>query len=141
MYRGYVEVCHRDLTWGLYFSFSTLMIYLTVWRQLICTSSFADDTNLSCEGKSSPKVKQKLDVDLDNVHNWLMANKLTLNKEKAEYMIVGSRQKLHLLTTGNSDVTIGEQKIKRVQMKNVLEVIIDDQLKWDKHNDEQCRRI
>ena len=105
------------------------------------TSLFADDTNLSCEGKSSPKVKQKLNADLDNVHNWLMANILTLNKEKAEYMIVGSRQKLHLLTTGNSDVTIGEQKIKRVQMKNVLEVIIDDQLKWDKHNDEQCRRI
>ena len=46
------------------------------------TSLFADDTNLSCEGKSSPEVKQKLDVDLDNVHNWLMANKLTLNKEK-----------------------------------------------------------
>ena len=56
-------------------------------------------------------------------------------------MIVGSRQRLHLLTTGNSDVTIGEHKIKGVQMKKVLEVIIDDQLKWDKHNDEQCRRI
>ena len=63
--------------------------------------------------------------------NWLW-----IIKEKTEYMIVGSRQWLDLLSTGNLDVTIGKQKIKSVQMKKVLRVIIDDQLKWDKHNDE-----
>ena len=57
-------------------------------------SLIADDINLSCEGKSSPEFKQKLNADLDNVHNWLMANKLTFNKEKTEYTIVVSCQRV-----------------------------------------------
>ena len=105
------------------------------------TSLFADEINLSCEGKSSPEFKQKLNADLDNVHNWLMANKLTLNREKTEYTIVASRQRVELLSIGNLVVTIAEQKIKRVLMEKVLGVIIDDQLKWDKHNNVQCKTI
>jgi hypothetical protein len=27
--------------------------------------------------------------DLENIHQWLLANKLTLNKEKTEYMVIG----------------------------------------------------
>jgi hypothetical protein len=54
---------------------------------------FADDTNLACEGVSSDKIQQKLNNDLNNVQTWLTCNKLTLNKEKTEYMIIGSRQK------------------------------------------------
>ena len=63
------------------------------------------------------------------------------NKEKTEYTIVVSCQRLELLSIANLDVTIGEQKIKRVLMEKVLGVIIDDQLKWNKHNNEQCKTI
>ena len=45
-------------------------------------SMFADDTNLFCQGKSSTEIESKIDTDLDNVHKWLIANKLTLNQEK-----------------------------------------------------------
>jgi hypothetical protein len=43
---------------------------------------FADDTNLSCQGKSSTEIENKINTDLENVHKWLIANKLTLNQEK-----------------------------------------------------------
>jgi hypothetical protein len=43
---------------------------------------FADDTNLSCQGKSSTEIENKIYTDLENVHKWLIANKLTLNQEK-----------------------------------------------------------
>ena len=41
-------------------------------------------------GKSIIEVKNKLNTNLENVHQWLMANKLTLNKDKTEYVVIGS---------------------------------------------------
>lgn len=57
---------------------------------------FADDTNISTNGKSADEVEYKLNIDLEKIHKWLLANKLTLNKEKTEYMLIaiGSRQRL-----------------------------------------------
>jgi hypothetical protein len=78
---------------------------------------FADDTNLSCHGKSSLNIEQKINTDLDNVHKWLISNKLLLNTEKIEYMITGSRQRLNQMFS-NPEIVIGNQKIKRVENKN-----------------------
>ncbi len=36
---------------------------------------------------------------LENLHQWLLANKLTLNKGKTEYMIIGPRQRISNLVT------------------------------------------
>ena len=45
---------------------------------------FDDNTILSTRGKSIIEVEDKLNTDLENVHQWLMANKLLLNKDKTE---------------------------------------------------------
>ena len=55
---------------------------------------FADDTNLTASGSTSTELHKKLSNDLENIHQWLLANKLTLNTSKTEYMIAGSRQRL-----------------------------------------------
>ena len=67
---------------------------------------FADDTNLSCHSKSSSEVENMINTDLENVHKWLIANKLTLNEEKTECMLVGSRQRLQQ-SLNNSEIVIG----------------------------------
>jgi hypothetical protein len=43
---------------------------------------FTDDTKLSCEGLSSHEIETKLKRDIENVHRWLTANKLSLNMKK-----------------------------------------------------------
>ena len=43
---------------------------------------FEDDTNISSIGNSPADVEVKLNNDLFNVNNWLIANKLTLNVKK-----------------------------------------------------------
>ena len=53
-----------------------------------------DDTNLTASGNTITEFHNKLNNDLENIHQWLLANKLTLNTSKTEYMMVGSRQKL-----------------------------------------------
>ena len=99
-----------------------------------------DDTNLSCKGQSSADIECKLNCDLDNIQKWLISNKLTLNLTKTEYMLIGSQQRLDkFLETPN--ILYGEHQIKRVREKTVLGLIIDDQLKWNRHNDEQCKKI
>ena len=100
---------------------------------------FADDTSLSCEGTNSLQIEQKLNLGLGNVYIRLLTNKLTLNKEKTEYVIIGARQKFEAFLDNDPVLTIGEQTIKRVSNKKVLGVVIDEQLKWDKHNEEQCK--
>ena len=55
-------------------------------------------------------------------------------------MIIGSRQILEALSE-SPVITIGDDDIKRVKDKTVLGIKLDDQLKWNKHNDEQCERI
>ena len=75
------------------------------------------DTNLSCNGFSPYEIEIKLNNDIENVHRWLRANKLSLNMKKTEFMIIGSRHRL--TTIENSPVlTLGGSNIKRVFQKS-----------------------
>ncbi|CAB4042884.1 Hypothetical predicted protein, partial [Paramuricea clavata] len=75
-------------------------------------SMFADDTNISTHGSSAAEIQEQLNHDLDNIHQWLLANKLTLNKEKTEYMVIGSRQRLSKVLN-EPEIHVGETTIKR----------------------------
>ena len=57
-------------------------------------SMFADDTNISTSAGSVEKLETQLNIELDKIYRWLVANRLTLNVSKTEYMIIGSRHKL-----------------------------------------------
>ena len=43
---------------------------------------FADDTNLFINGDNLLQMVQTLNAELDNISNWLKANKLSLNVKK-----------------------------------------------------------
>ena len=79
-------------------------------------------------GKSQEDIQIKLNGDLQHIHNWLLANKLTLNIDKSEYMIVGSRQRLSNIID-NPVISIGEQNIKRVTTSNTFVEGAHQQLK------------
>ena len=70
-------------------------------------------------------------MNLENVHQWSLANKLIkLNKDKTEYMIIGSRQRISNLVT-DPKIELGESVIKRVHKSKTLGVIIDEHLLWN----------
>ena len=68
---------------------------------------FADDTSISSSGDSLLEIENKIDNDLHNVNIWLEANKLTLNTEKTEFMLIASKGKLKHFS-GNINITIGD---------------------------------
>ena len=62
-----------------------------------------------------------------NVHNWLRANKLTLNMAKTEFMLIGSRQRLSAVT-GSPTLAINDFQVTQVATFKSLGVTIDDNL-------------
>jgi hypothetical protein len=54
---------------------------------------------------------------------------LTLNKDKTEYMLIGSHQRLSTVET-DPILEFGDTNIKRVKHPKSLGIIIDEQLLW-----------
>ena len=54
------------------------------------TSMFADDTNLTTTARSIDELEENLNQNLKCRRQSLISNKLTLNKDKTGYMIIGS---------------------------------------------------
>ncbi len=48
-------------------------------------------------------------------------------------MLIGSKHRLDAISE-SPKILYGEYQLKRVKEKTVLGLIIDDQLKWNKHN-------
>ena len=68
---------------------------------------YADDTNLSFASDRIDTIEHKMNHDLANIKEWRIANKLTLNKSKTEFMLIGCRQKLQTFDKSPSLVTDG----------------------------------
>ena len=60
-------------------------------------SMYADDTHITYADNDVTVIQRRLNEDLNNIYNWLTANKLTLNLTKTEFMLIGSRQRLSTL--------------------------------------------
>ena len=52
---------------------------------------FAYDTNLTASGQCVKEVETAVNSDLENLRKWFMANKLSLNVAKAEFILIDSK--------------------------------------------------
>ena len=65
-------------------------------------------------------LEENMNDDLTKITEWLSANKITLNKSKTEFMLIGSRQRLNTFNRLPS-FAINGNSIKQVE--NLLEYI------------------
>ena len=93
---------------------------------------YADDTHLTYADNDICSLEASLNQDLLNINNWLLANKLTLNMTKTEFMLIGSRQKLNSLSV-LPDLEINGTQFNRVDFTKSLGVLIDENLTWSNH--------
>ena len=54
---------------------------------------FADDTNVTISAKDAEDLEEKLNNELNNVHYWLLANKVTVSVDKSEYLTIIRRRR------------------------------------------------
>ncbi|CAB3986410.1 Hypothetical predicted protein [Paramuricea clavata] len=73
---------------------------------------FADDTNITVSGKSIKEAEVGVNADLNNIREWLLSNRLSLNLVKTEYLLIGSRHNINTLEE-QPRVFIGDEPIKR----------------------------
>ena len=85
---------------------------------------YADDMHLTYADKDLNIIQSSLNEDLLNISKWLIANKLTLNMTKTEFMLIGSRQKLNALTA-SPVLSINGTSVNQVSTSKSLGVFID----------------
>ena len=81
-----------------------------------------------------------MNEDLLNIRKWLIANKLTLNTTKTEFMLIGSRQKLNTITD-SLVVSINGTPVNQVSTSKSLGVFIDANLTWGSHIEKLAKKI
>lgn len=101
---------------------------------------YADDTHLTFACQTVDDMQSCLNQDLENVYNWLKANKLTLNMTKTEFMLIGSRQRLCTLT-GSPTLSINDTPVRQVTTAKSLGVTIDDKLVWNSHIEKLTKKV
>ena len=76
------------------------------------------------------KLETTVNNELQNVSDWLIANKLTLNLTKSTFLfILPSPKKLNR----NVELKLNNEKLKKVKEAKYLGVLIDSKLKWKSH--------
>ena len=99
---------------------------------------FADDTNFTASGDSISDIEAAVNSDLDNLKNWLMANKLSLNIAKTEFMLIHPKQ---MKTSIQPNIFIEKKQIKQVYKCKTLGIIVDQHLSWNDNTENICKKV
>ena len=89
---------------------------------------FADDTNFLYPGNDISEICKTVSKELDKLSSWFMANKLSLNVSKTNFMVISRKQ-----IVNKPIVSINSINIERVYITKFLGVHIDCQLDWNGH--------
>ena len=87
--------------------------------------SFANDTTIILGAKNN-LLFRKENKELENIDNWLIANKLSLNVKKTKYILFSSRTTKTL--SKESVLTIRKNPIERVTSVRLLGIIFNERL-------------
>ena len=103
---------------------------------------FADDTNFLISGENFELLRQMVICELQSFQKWIHANKSTISydPQKFRYCIFKPKPK-SLPCTYNQRLFVGGHKLRYNEFTKYLELIIDHQLTWNKHNTELNKKV
>ena len=104
------------------------------------TNSLCVLTTIYASSVSTAELYAKVNNDLTRVRDWRLANKLSLNVTKTEYMFLTTTFKLPNLGR-DFPIKIGNNHVKRVQTTKYLGIHFDENLKWNEHVDKLCSKV
>ena len=100
---------------------------------------YADDTTLYCCLEDINHVNKQaiLNQELDQIHNWLIANGLKLNTNKSKYMVFAKPNRNIPII----ELHIDTANINKVQNFNFLGLHVSSDITWNLHMDEVSKKI
>ena len=102
---------------------------------------FADDTNITASGDSMQDVQAAVNSDLENLRKWFVANRLSLNVAKTEFILIGSKPMLEKTFYSHPNVHIQNKQIKQVYECKTLGVTIDQHLSRKSNTENISKKI
>ena len=99
-----------------------------------CSSSlyftlFADDTSILYKHKDIYHAASTINSELTHVSTWCQVNRLSLNIDKTHFMIFHPNHS----SIKNIEISLGNSKLKRVDVIKFLGLLIDPALNWSSH--------
>ena len=103
------------------------------------TRIFADDTNVLFSAKNTDEIIRKGQVIMEQMNNWFVANKLTLNAKKSSFIIFKSnRSKNRILP---DKLVFNNSEIMRSNSIKYLGITFDEHLTFNLHIQNVCNSI
>jgi len=93
------------------------------------TTPFADDINLHTSNSSFNVLQTTVNLELCKINHWLRANKLSLNYNKTNFMLLTSRKH----NPASFKVIINNHNISPEDKLKYLGVLLDNRLSWKPH--------
>ena len=104
--------------------------------------SYADDTQIylsfkldSTAGEQDPIAA--LQDCITDIRSWMIADRLKLNDDKTEFMIIGTRAQLDKVNV--SEIVVGQAKVPAVTIVRNLGTWLDTNLTMSAHINETCQ--
>lgn len=100
---------------------------------------YADDCIIYCSGKTVDDVGSKLQKCIDDVSLWYAGNKLAINADKSNTMLIASKHNLQSLSDDCTlKITINDTDVSHVTHCDYLGITIEQSLSWGNHIDKLC---
>jgi hypothetical protein len=108
-------------------------------RYAVCVHSYADDTQLyvSSSGADSTASVARLLSCIEEIGQWMSANRLKLNADKTQFIWLGSRNQLE--STSGISLSVGGVPVTAADTVRNLGVTLDAQLSMKQHVDNVVR--
>ncbi len=91
---------------------------------------FADDTSIIYSHPDLKAPESTVNRELNKVSDWLIANRLTLNTGKSNFLVIHSKQKKR---NHNIKMCINSNYLEEKEYVKYLGVLIDKNLSWASH--------
>ena len=132
---------HNKLSKNRWFleNVSTTHTHADISTEGCALNMYADDVIIYTSAETSDELQMKLQLCVDNVHQWYNMDGLTVNKKKSAVMVIGSKAQLQSLNLDQFSVNLDSNKIEFVNKAKYLRLLVKDDLSWDDHILQLCK--
>ena len=138
-----LSVCHRDRVLVLFFfSVYAIKLFEVIKSHLPHGHAYADDTQLYLSFKPDSVVGETearfgMEQCIRAVRAWMVVDKLKLNEEKTEFMLIGTHQQLSKVRTDS--LLVAGTVVSSVSAARNLGVWFDSNFQFQTHINKTCQ--
>ena len=91
---------------------------------------YADDTHVTVTSDSMEELFGSAREEMMNISEWMRINKLSINPQKTEYMIIGPPRRTNKISS-HEPLMLNGAEIKLVKETRPLGILVDEELNWN----------